>query len=322
MTLLVWSGKGVLVTGGAGFIGSHLVSQLASVGADVVVLDNLSSGRRENLTNVSGIVTLKHLDLRDVDWSDLFAGRHFDVIFHLAANAYVPPSVENPIWDYEVNLGGTIRLLEALRTMQWPGSLIYASSAAVYGDPVHIPMNESDLTVPISPYGVGKLAAERYVAVFSHLYGLRAASLRIFSVYGPRQRKQVIFDLIDKLAHDSSELFIHGDGSQVRDFNFVEDTARAMMIVAEHAPLHGEVYNVASGRECSIRELATTLCRISNVSPRLVFSGSVRPGDPEKWVADISGLMTLGYNPRITLEEGLRRTFNWYSSAENSVSHR
>jgi UDP-glucose 4-epimerase len=190
--------------------------------------------------------------------------------------------------------------------------LIYASSAAVYGDPQRMPIQEIDLTIPISPYGVGKLSAERYIAVYSRLYGLRAASMRLFSVYGPRQRKQVVFDLIRKMIQDPSEVSIYGDGTQVRDFNYVEDTSRSMIIAAEHAPLLGEVYNVASGKEFSIGELVESLCHILCIKPKLIYSGAVRPGDPEKWSVDISRLMGLSYQPQVSLEDGLRRTVEWY----------
>ncbi len=309
----IWTEKHVLVTGGAGFIGSHLVEQLVAAGATVTVVDNLSSGRRANLAAVDGAADLRELDIRQLTWDHVLSEQHYDVIFHLAANAYVPPSVERPAWDYQINLEGTFRLLEALRQTRWPGVLIYASSAAVYGNPMRMPIHEEDLTVPISPYGVAKLAAERYVAVFSQLYGLRAASLRIFSCYGPRQRKQVVYDLVKKIHENPAEVFIFGDGTQTRDFNYVEDTAQAAMLVAEHAPLRGEVYNVASGRECSIRELAESLCRILDVQPKFVYSGAVRPGDPEKWSVDISRLRALGYQPQISLDNGLRQTVEWVS---------
>ncbi|MCL5951467.1 MAG: NAD-dependent epimerase/dehydratase family protein [Chloroflexi bacterium] len=307
-----WQGKRVLVTGGAGFIGSHLVEQLARAGALVTVLDDLTAGCRENLGRANGNATLFELDIRQVAWEELLRKEQYEAIFHLAANAYVPPSVERPAWDYAINLDGTFRLLEALRGTKWPGKLIYASSAAVYGNPARIPIAEDDPTVPISPYGVAKLAAERYVAVYGQLYGLKVASLRFFSVYGPRQRKQVVYDLIQKINQNPTELFLHGDGTQVRDFNYVEDAARAMMIVAENGALQGEVYNVASGRDCSIGELASSLCRVLHAQPRLLYSGSVRPGDPEKWMVDIKRLSELRYRPQVSLEEGLRRTIGWY----------
>ena len=306
-----WTRKSVIVTGGAGFIGSYLVQQLVAAGAAVVVVDNLSTGCRENLAQVEGKIDLWELDVCQVAWERLLGERKYDVVFHLAANAYVPPSVERPGWDYEINLASSFRLLEALRTMKWPGVLVFASSAAVYGNPARVPIHESDVTVPISPYGVAKLASERYVAVYSQIYGLKAGSLRFSSTYGPRQRKQVVYDLLEKLKRNPFELFMHGDGTQTRDFNYVEDAARAAMLVAERGALKGEVYNVASGHECSIQELAEKLCAIMGLQPRFVYSGSNRLGDPEKWSVDISRLAALGYRPQVSLEEGLRQTVEW-----------
>jgi UDP-glucose 4-epimerase len=281
-------------------------------GATVTVVDDLSSGSRDNLLAAGDRVDLRVLSICGPGLEQVVVEQEYDAIFHLAANAYVPPSVERPAWDHEINLSSTFRLLEILRHSDWPGVLVYVSSAAVYGDPVRMPIREADPTVPISPYGVGKLAAERYVAVYSQLYGLRAASVRLFSVYGPRQHKQVVYDLIGKIKRDTSRLFIHGDGTQVRDFNYVEDTARAMMLVAGRAPLQGEVYNVASGRECSIGELAEKLCGILDVEPRFVYSGAVRPGDPEKWSVNLDRLKALGYRAQISLDDGLEQTVAWH----------
>lgn len=311
---MTWRDSSVLITGGAGFIGSHLVERVVAAGSRVTVVDNLSTGYLENLNSVIDRVDVHRADILDVDWEEMLKRDRFDLILHLAANSYVPPSVERPAWDFQTNLEGTFRLLEVLRILEWPGTLVYASSAAVYGQGARMPIQEGDLTVPVSPYGVSKLAAERYVAVYSQLYGLRAASVRFFSVYGPRQRKQVVYDLICKLVHNPTELFIYGNGSQVRDFNYVDDAVRAMMTVAERASMAGEAYNVASGWTCSIAELAEMLCRVLNVRPQFVYSGSVRLGDPEKWVASIERLQQLGFAPQIRLEDGLGRTALWLLS--------
>ncbi|NNH70786.1 NAD-dependent epimerase/dehydratase family protein [Nocardia uniformis] len=309
-----WTGISVLVTGGAGFIGSHLVELLVEAGARVTVLDTFASGSRDNLAAVAEAITLRELDIRRLDWAEYLTANPVEVIFHLAANAYVPPSVESPAFDCELNFTTTFRLLDALRGLRWPGRLVFASSAAVYGNSVRIPISEDDPTVPISPYGVGKLAAERYLAVFANLYGLQLASVRFFSAFGPRQRKQVVFDLLAKLDGDRERLFIHGDGTQVRDFLFVADAARSAMIVAANAPLRGEAYNVGAGREYTIDQLAKSLCEITGVHPVFDYSGANRPGDPEKLVVDISRLRSIGYRPRVDFEQGLASTVAWYES--------
>ena len=257
-------------------------------------------------------MTLLEYDVREVDWDAYLSENSIDVVFHFAANAYVPPSVESPSFDYETNFAATFRLLEALRRSQWPGRMVFASSAAVYGNAVRVPIREDDPTVPISPYGVGKLAAERYLAVFAKLYGLRLASVRLFSAYGPRQRKQVVFDLLAKLSKDRDKLFIHGDGTQVRDFLYVKDAARSAMIVAADGELNGEAYNVGAGREYTIETLAKSLCNLTGLTPAFHYSGANRPGDPEKLVVDITRLESIGYMPRFEFEEGLAEVVQWF----------
>jgi UDP-glucose 4-epimerase len=177
--------RSILVTGGAGFIGSHLVEALITNGTEVVVVDNFATGRRENLAGVRGQVTVHEMDVRAPEWLRWLAGQSFDTIYHFASNAYVPPSVEDPLADFEINAAATLRLLQTLRDMRWQGKFIYASSAGVYGNPAKLPIAEEDPTVPISPYGVSKLAGERYTALFAQLYGMRTASVRFFSSYGP-----------------------------------------------------------------------------------------------------------------------------------------
>lgn len=312
-----WMNKNVLVTGGAGFLGSFLVERLVDEGAEVTVVDDISSGSIKNLERVMNRINFQRLDIRQISWAPIIRENHIDLIFHLAANAYVPPSVENPAWDYQINLEGTFRLLEALRKLEYSGLLINASSGAVYGNPIRLPIQEDDPTCPISPYGVAKLSGERYLSVYSQIYGLKALSLRFFSLYGPRQYKQVVYDLSKKLTKLSSELVIYGDGSQVRDFTYVEDAVQSIMLTAERAPAQGEVYNVASGCGYSIGELVEILCSVLNVSPRLIYSGSVRPGDPEKWSVDINRLSSLGYLPQVSFNEGLKRTAKWVQLTHN-----
>jgi UDP-glucose 4-epimerase len=300
-----------LVTGGAGFIGSHVVERLVHDGTRVTVVDDLSTGRLENLAGVRTQIEFQDRPLAALLDEPRFLLDH-DVIFHLAANAYIPPSVEDPEFDFRLNLATTFRLLEVLRGAEVRPRLVNTSSAAVYGDPQRLPIHESDPTVPISPYGVGKLAAERYVAVYSRLYGIAASSVRLFSVYGPRQRKQVVYDLIHRLAADPSRLEVIGDGTQERDFAFVADVAAAIVLVARAAPGAGEVYNVASGNTHSIADVVSAICSAMELDPEIAYTGALRPGDAERWSVDTTALGELGHQPGTSLVEGLRATWDWY----------
>ncbi len=306
----------VLVTGGAGFIGSHLTEALVGLGARVTVVDNLATGTLDNVRHIASQIKLVVGDVGNLLRLKRLAVSDFGYIFHLAGNPYIPPSVENPAYDFHENLLNTFTLLEALRVAKEPPRLVSASSAAVYGNPARLPIQESDPTVPISPYGVSKLAGDRYLAVYSQLYTLPAVSMRFFSVYGPRQRKQVIFDLFRKLRDNPDVLEVYGDGSQTRDFAYVEDVARAIILAAEKAPALGEAYNVASGTMYTIAEIVAAICQVTGVSPCVTYTGQVRPGDAEKWEVDLQRLRALGYEPQTGLLTGLTAVRDWYHASD------
>ncbi|MBI4492675.1 MAG: GDP-mannose 4,6-dehydratase [Chloroflexi bacterium] len=309
-----WEHRRVLITGGAGFIGSHLAEAALAEGAQVTVVDEVATGRCEHQDGLSNLEVIEARVGTDAFASLLRSGR-FDTIFHLAGSGYVPPSVEDPYFDFERNLHPTIRLLECLRLHRLATPLVFASSATVYGAPRELPIAESAPLDPVSPYGVSKLASERYVAVYARLYGLRAASMRLFSVYGPRQRKQVVYDLIDRLHRNPEVLTILGDGTQERDFTYVTDVAQAALLIAARGALAGETYNVATGETCSTLELAREVAAALGLDPQLRFTGAVRPGDADRWAADISRVRALGYAPRVDLRQGIRETVAWYLSA-------
>lgn len=305
-----WSlrGRRVVVTGGAGFIGSHLCEALVAEGAEVIAADNLSTGSRDNLAAVADRM---RLDVTSLEPSDLELMRNADLIVHIAGVAYVPPSVESPLRDLDVNLLLTLRLLEWCRENSPKSRLILYSSAAVYGNAPAQPVPDDAPLSPISPYGVSNLASERYGAVYSRLYGMPVTSLRCFAVYGPRQRKQVVYDLIKRMQEGQGRLTVLGDGTQRRDFCFVQDVVRATLTVARLAPFHGETWNVGGGVGVSLGELVDMIGGTLGLTPRPEFTGSIRPGDPDRLVSDCSNLRALGWAPAVSLEEGLRRTADW-----------
>jgi UDP-glucose 4-epimerase len=303
------AGRRVVVTGGAGFVGSHLVEVLLAQGASVIVVDDLRNGGEANLEGLAGQIEMKRLSLDGFNWDEVMPGAQ--MVFHCAANAYVPPSVENPLADFQQNLYLSLSLLEWIRVNAPATAAILFSSGAVYGYPGRAPVDESGHFDPISPYAVSKLAAERYGAVYAQLYGIPVASLRCFSVYGPRQQKQVVFDLIGKMRDGQGRLTVLGDGTQLRDLAYVADVARAAVTVATAAPLDGEAYNVGTGEATSIKQLVEAIGVALGVTPQPTYTGQIRSGDPEVMVSNSARLRGLGWQPEVDVAEGVRRTAAW-----------
>jgi len=304
-----------LVTGGAGFIGSHIVEALVREKASVRVLDNFSTGKRENLEAVAHDIELVEGDIRDVD-TCYDATEGVNVVLHQAAIASVPQSVSNPFLTNEVNIGGTLNMLIAARDAG-ARSFVLASSSAVYGDSANVPHREGSEGAPLSPYAVSKLAAEAYCRMFSALYGLPTVSLRYFNVFGPRQNPAssyaaVIPAFIGQLMAGAPPV-IYGDGGQSRDFVYVEDVARANILAAKSG-LTDEVLNVASGSETSLSELADTLGRVMGVA-RKPEHGPARKATPVyRRLAEVSKAeRLLGFRTQVSLEAGLRQLVHWWS---------
>jgi UDP-glucose 4-epimerase len=307
-----------LVLGGCGFIGSHTVEELLERGESCLVIDDLSSGRAGHLPRDPRVELIVD-DAGSERVMERLATERFAAILHLAGSAYVPPSVDDPAMDFDANLALPLRLLLEIRRLKLHTPFILASSAAVYGDPKRNPIVDDAPVDPISPYGVSKLAAEQYLKVFARLYGLPAAALRLFSVYGPRQRKQVVYDLIQKTRRDPTEVEIIGDGTQTRDLVYVGDIARAFVEIALRAPLRGETYNVATGKSVTTAELARAIARTLDVRPHFHFTGRVRPGDPQHWRGAPGRLNGLGIVAQTDLEDGLRETTEWVLSGAEEV---
>ena len=306
----------VLVTGGCGFIGSHLVEALVANGARVWVLDNLKAGALTNLDSVRDRIGIEIGDVRDVAHvKDVVRRCQPQVVFHLAANASVPGSVDDPTYDFETNSAGTFAVLSALRGLDSCKRIVLASSGAVYGQPIVFPITEETLVDPISPYGASKAGAELTARMFFRVFGTPVVIARIFNTYGPRMARFVVLDFLRKLWQDSSVLEVLGDGEQKRDFTYVSDTVQGLLLLAERG-CPAEAYNLSSGRSVSVTELAHALIAALNLAgrTRITYTGSSWPGDAQRWEVTIAKLERLGYTPTEDLENGLAKTIQWYQA--------
>jgi UDP-glucose 4-epimerase len=296
-----------IVTGGAGFIGSHLVEALLARGDEVHIVDDLSSGSRENVADGAD---LHEVDVRDEAIEELFAGLRPEVVFHLAAQADVGTSLERPTHDAEVNVVGTVRVLEGARAAG--ARVVFASTGgAIYGE-CERPAREDDERRPLSPYATSKLAGEEYLAAWNRLHGAQHSTCRLANVYGPRQLPAleggVVAIFLDRL-RDGHETKIFGDGGQTRDFVYVGDVAEAFLAAAGTAA--AGVYNVSTGVATSVLELHR-LCAETAGSEQEPQLADPRPGDVRHSVLDPSRAgRDLGWQAGTPLTEGLSRTWNW-----------
>lgn len=297
-----------LITGGCGFIGSHLAEALVAEGVQVRVFDNLSSGKVDNLKGFDGGIEVVRGDIRDSDALGL-AMKGVDQVFHEAALVSVAVSVEQPGENDAINIRGTLNVLQAARAAG-ARRVVLASSAAVYGNNPALPKREDMLPEPESPYALGKLAGEHYLRLFSRLYGVQTVALRYFNVFGPRQDgKSMYSGVISRFVDDiraGRAPTIFGDGGQTRDFVYVKDVVQANLLAMRSPQVgNGEVFNVATGQQISLLQLWDALRGITGSRLEPVFR-EARPGDIRHSLADISRIRkVLGYQPRFNLEFGL-----------------
>ena len=306
-----------LVTGGAGFIGSHLCRRLLASGCAVRILDDLSSGRRENLAALDGEVDLVEGDLRD----EALVGAALagvDYVLHHAAVASVQTSIERPRFEQEVNAVGTLQLFEAARRAG-VRRVVFAASAASYGKDPTAPKREEMLPAPESPYAISKIAGEYYARVYSSLYGLEVVCLRYFNVFGPRQDPSspysgVISIFAERMLAGAAPT-VFGDGGQSRDFVYVDNVVEANMRACATPGIAGRVYNIGCGRSASLLDLVAALNRVLGTAIEPEFAPA-RPGDVRISLADITRAQReLGYEPVVHFEEGLEQTLAWMRAA-------
>jgi UDP-glucose 4-epimerase len=303
-----------VVTGGGGFIGSHIVEELLRRNETVKVIDNFSTGKRENVVPFAGRVEVVEADIPESNnLVDLLKGA--DYVIHQAAIPSVPKSMIDPIKSHRANVNGTLKLLVACRDAGVK-RVVYASSSSIYGDSPTLPKHEGMMPNPLSPYGAQKLFGEIYCQVFTRAYGLETVSLRYFNVFGPRQDATsqysgVLALFIPAVLQDKNPM-IYGDGEQSRDFTYVKNVAEANLLACTVPGVAGQVFNVACGDRITVNSMLQQINKITgkDITP---FYADPRAGDIKHSQADITQAKEhLGYQPNVTFEEGLRNTIEWY----------
>jgi len=308
--------KKCLITGGAGFIGSHLVEECLMRGYRVIVLDNLSTGKRGNLPSNHRDLEFIEGDITDAQQLSTIVKNNSDIdyVFHLAAIPSITLSMEDPVYAHEVNFVGTLLLLNAFRD-QRIRKFVYTSSSAVYGDTKEIPVSESSPPAPISPYGADKMGGEYFLKIFNDSFDLPTVACRLFNVFGERQDPSspysgVVSIFFDKAAEKkrgkASSLRIYGDGSQSRDFIYVKDVALALLYLAEREEIRGEVFNIGYGNRITILDLADKIKRLLEVGIEIHFE-EPREGDILHSQAAVEKFKSTGLAFKYDLDEGLKR---------------
>ncbi|MEW6359436.1 MAG: SDR family oxidoreductase [Planctomycetota bacterium] len=304
----------ILVTGGGGFIGSHIVEALLDRGDSVRVLDNFSTGRRENIEHFAGRIEMIEGDLRD-EATLRRAVDGCDYVFHEAALPSVPRSVEDPHLSHDVNVNGTVSLLMACKE-RGVKRIVLASSSSVYGDSPGFPRREDQQLWPLSPYAAGKVALEAYARSFANVYNLETVCLRYFNIFGPRQNHKsqyaiAIPSFITRILSGQQPI-VYGDGKQSRDFTYVENAVHANLLALVADGVSGEAFNVGCGDRITLNRIIGIINKFLGTDIKPHYSDP-RPGDVRRSQADIEkARKMLGYEPKVTFEDGLRRTIEWY----------
>jgi nucleoside-diphosphate-sugar epimerase len=301
------------VTGGAGFIGSHIVEELLRRNETVKIIDNFSTGKRENIDRFLEAEMIETDISKSPNLAQILKG--VDYVIHQAAIPSVPKSIIDPVGSHQANVNGTLQLLIAARDAGVK-RLVYASSSSLYGDSPTLPKHEGMIPNPLSPYGAQKLFAEMYCQVFTKAYGLETVSLRYFNVFGPRQdatsQYSGVLALFIPAVLEGRRPTIYGDGEQSRDFTYVKNVVEANLLACKASGVAGQVFNVACGDRITVNSMLQQINQITGKDIAPMY-GDSRPGDIKHSQADITRARNLlGYEPKISFEEGLRHTIEWY----------
>lgn len=300
----------VLVTGGAGFIGSHVVDALLRSGHDVDIVDDLSAGKVEN---VSAGANLYELDIRSTEAAELVGDRKYEVIIHHAAQMDVRKSVYDPSFDADVNIRGFLNLAEAGRRTGVKKIVFASTGGAIYGEPDYTPQDEKHALRPLSPYGITKLCTEKYLYFYEQQYGIQYISLRYGNIYGPRQNPHgeagVIAIFAKRLLNDE-QVIVFGDGKQTRDYVYVADVAAANVLATEYEGTG--IFNIGSGVETDVNKLVRVMAEHVGVSREADYQAA-RPGEQRRSVLSSELIAAkLGWQPQVTIEDGLKKTIDWF----------
>lgn len=295
----------ILIIGSRGFIGSHCVDHFNSKGLEVWQADvDESSG--ENFYKINR---------QNSDYSILFKEHQFDVCINASGSAHVGFSFENPSRDFELNVVNVQKILVAIRDYNPECKFVNFSSAAVYGNPQFLPITENSSCKPLSPYGFHKLQSELLLTEYHNFFGLQTCSLRVFSAYGPRLKKQLFWDLYQKGLQDDV-ILLHGTGSETRDFIYIDDLMQIMDLVIKYSSFQGSIYNVASQQEITITEAAQLFINEFFPEKEVLFNGIAKVGDPNNWLADMEILKEKGFKPQFNLSLGLKKYAAWLKESK------
>jgi len=299
----------ILIIGSEGFIGHNCAVYFQQEGWDVYGCDLVDYPR--------GAYHYTKLSRLQPSFDEVFSNTQFDACINTAGNGSVPVSIEHPLTDFDANCTDVIRILDLIRLKNKDCKYIHISSAAVYGNPQKLPINEGENLCPISPYGFHKQISELLCKEYYTLYKIPVAIVRPFSIYGPGLRKQLFWDLYQKCKLKPTELLLWGTGNESRDFIYISDLINALHLILNHSPMTAEVYNLANGIEITIKEAAQTFVNHYHDSIKLNFNNQQRPGDPINWKADVTELTKLGYSPKMDLFNGVGAYVNWLNLNSN-----